>query len=78
MAHETLYLHAEDIPVGEEGDEDDILIKADRPARILKSTVNRDEAVINKLEEPYPTECYNHGKLAKQTQKYYMCKSLKT
>ena len=78
VAHETLYLHAEDIPVGEEGDEDDILIKADRPARILKSTVNRDEAVINKLEEPYPTECYNHGKLAKQTQKYYMCKSLKT
>ena len=52
-------------------------ISADRPARILKSTINGDEAIINKLDEPYPTECYNHGKLAKQTQKYYMCKSLK-
>ena len=72
MPHETLYLHAEDI----EG-EDEMEIKADRPVRILKSTINGDEAVINKLEEPYPTECYNHGKLAKQTQKYYMCKSLK-
>ena len=49
-----------------------------RPARILKSSINGDEAVINRLEEPYPTECYNHGKLARQTQKYYMCKSLKT
>ena len=53
-------------------------ITSDRPVRILKSTINGDEAVINKLEEPYPTECFNHGKLAKQTQKYYMCKSLKT
>lgn len=60
MPHETLYLHAEDI----EG-EDEMEIKADRPVRILKSTINGDEAVINKLEEPYPTECYNHGKLAK-------------
>jgi hypothetical protein len=31
---------------------------------------------VNRLEEIYPTECYNQGKLAKQTQKYYMCKSL--
>lgn len=73
VPHETLYLHAEDIE-----SEDEMEIKADRPVRILKSTINGDEAVINKLEEPYPTECYNHGKLAKQTQKYYMCKSLKT
>ena len=73
VPHDILYLHAEDI---EEGD-DDMQISADRPARILKSTINGDEAIINKLDEPYPTECYNHGKLAKQTQKYYMCKSLK-
>lgn len=71
IPHETLFLHAEDIP-----DEDDIDISARRPARILKSTINGDEAVIHRLEEPYPTECYNHGKLARQTQKYYMCKSL--
>jgi len=33
--------------------------------------------VIYKLEEPYPTECYNHGQLAKQTQTWYMCRSIK-
>lgn len=55
-------------------------VSPERPARILKtSSINGgDELVINKLEEPYPTECYNHGRLAKQTQKYYMCQSLKT
>ena len=31
--------------------------------------------MIYKLEEPYPTECYNHGQMAKQTQRYYMCKN---
>ena len=36
-----------------------------KPARILKSSVNGGELVVNKLEEPYPTECYNHGRLAK-------------
>jgi len=61
VPHETLYLHAEDI----EDDDDELQIRPDRPVRILKSSVNGDEAVINKLEEPYPTECFNHGKLAK-------------
>ena len=45
---------------------------------MLKSIVNGNQATIHRLEEPYPTECFNHGKLAKQTQKYYMCKSLST
>ena len=52
-------------------------VEAGRPVRILKSSSKGDEMIINRLEEPYPTECFNHGKLAKQTQKYYMCKSLK-
>ena len=40
------------------------------------STINdQGELVIYKLEEPYPTECYNHGQMAKQTQKYYMCRN---
>ena len=61
MPHETVYLHAEDIV-----DDEDMQIQNDRPVRILKSSINgKDEAVINRLEEPYPTECYNHGKLAK-------------
>ena len=72
IPHETLQLNAEDIVSSE-----DIDITFDRPVRMLKSTINGDEAVINRLVEPYPTECFNHGKLAKQTQKYYMCKSLK-
>jgi len=63
VPHETLYLHAEDIV--EEENDDDMQIKSDRPVRNLKSTINGDEAVINRLEEPYPTECYNHGKLSK-------------
>ena len=61
IPHETLFLHADDIP------EEDVDINVRRPARILKSTVNGDEAVIHRLDEPYPTECYNHGKLATQT-----------
>ena len=72
IPHETLYLHADDINVS------DMDMKVSKPARILKSSINGDEATINRLEEPYPTECYNHGRLAKQMQKYYMCKSLKT
>jgi len=61
LPHETVYLHAEDIV-----DDEDMQIQNDRPVRILKSSINgKDEAVINRLEEPYPTECYNHGKLAK-------------
>jgi len=61
VPHETVYLHAEDIV-----DDEDMQIQNDRPVRILKSSINgKDEAVINRLEEPYPTECYNHGKLAK-------------
>ena len=72
MPHETVYLHAEDIV-----DDEDMQIQNDRPVRILKSSINgKDEAVINRLEEPYPTECYNHGQMAKQTQKYYMCKKI--
>ena len=43
----------------------------------MKKTQDPKEEVIYALEEPYPTECYNHGQLAAQKQKYYMCKSLK-
>ena len=57
--------------------EEDMQINFNRTARVLKSSINGDEAVINRLEEPYPTECYNQGKLASQTQKYYMCQALK-
>lgn len=71
IPHETIYLRAEDI-VNSLDDQ-----MGSRPSRVLKSVVNGDEATIHRLEEPYPTECYNHGKLAKQSQKYYMCKSLK-
>ena len=60
VAHETLTLRAEDIY-----DESETDISMDRPRRMLKSTINGDEITINKLEEPYPTECYNHGRLAK-------------
>ena len=45
--------------------------------RSLKKSVEMKEESIMALEEPYPTDCYNHGQLSKQTQKYYMCKSLK-
>lgn len=72
VPHETLYLSAEDVPDQTEssGDEaaSDTEISPERSARrILKSSsINGgDELVINKLEEPYPTECYNHGRLAK-------------
>ena len=70
-------MHAEDI-VEAESDVD--ITVGRRPARMLKSSVNNgnEELTINRLEEPYPTECYNHGRLAEQTQKYYMCKSLRT
>lgn len=74
MPHQTLYLHAEDIAAAE--DVNTTNLESSRPARILKSVINGDEATINRLEEPYPTDCYNHGRLAKQTQKYYMCKAL--
>jgi len=70
IPHDTVYLHAEDV---EETDSD---FNLGRPGRVLKSVINGDEAMINRLDEPYPTECYNHGKLATQTQKYYMCKNL--
>ena len=60
VPHETLYLHAEDI-VEDHDDDDELQIRPSRPVRILKSSVNGDEAVINKLEEPYPTECLNNG-----------------
>ena len=78
VPHETLYLSAEDVP--DESGDVDITAPERAGRRILKSSsINGgDELVINKLEEPYPTECYNHGRLAKQTQKYYMCQSLKT
>lgn len=73
VAHDILYVHAEDMA------DNDVDITAGRPARMLKSSINGgEELTINRLEEPYPTECYNHGRLAKQTQKYYMCKSLRT
>ena len=45
-------------------------------ARLLKSTISGDEVTIKELVELYPTACYNHGSLAKQTQKYYMCTKL--
>jgi len=69
IPHDTVYLHAEDVEA------EDFDITVDRPGRVLKSVINGDEAMINRLEEPYPNECYNHGKLATQTQKYYMCKN---
>ena len=76
IPQDTVYLHPEDIV---NSDDIDITnVERSRPARILQSVVNGDEATIHRLEEPYPTECYNHGKLAKMSQKYYMCKSLKT
>ena len=56
IPHDTLQLRAEHI-----NSDDDVNISVDRPVRILKSSVNGDELVINRLEEPYPTECYNHG-----------------
>lgn len=48
-----------------------------RGARALKTTIKPKEEIIYALEEPYPTECYNHGQLSQQTQRYYMCKSIK-
>lgn len=29
--------------------------------------------IVNKLVEPYPSKCFNNGKLANQTQLYYFC-----
>jgi hypothetical protein len=60
IPHDTLYLHADDIS-------DDKDMEVARPGRILKSVINGDEATINRLEEPYPTECYNYGQLSKLT-----------
>lgn len=53
-------------------------MEVSRPGRMLQSEVKGNQVTINRLEEPYPTECFNHGKLTQQTQKYYMCKSLAT
>ena len=47
----------------------------ERGGRAMKSSINQKTEVIYKLEEPYPTECLNHGQLAEMTQKWYMCKS---
>lgn len=69
IPHATLNLHADDISEDQDMD-------VTRPARILKSVINGDIATINRLEEPYPTECYNGGKLSKMAQKYHMCQSL--
>ena len=33
--------------------------------RQLSSINEEGELVIHRLEEPYPTECYNHGQMAK-------------
>jgi len=52
-------------------------IDLSRGGRAMKTTINPKEETIYALDEPYPTECYNHGQLSKQTQRYYMCKSLK-
>ncbi len=30
--------------------------------------------MVSKLEEPYPSKCFNNGKLVAQTQLYYECK----
>ena len=50
----------------------------ERPrGRALKTTISPKEEIIYALEEPYPTECFNHGQLQSQTQRYYMCKSIK-
>lgn len=46
----------------------------DSRGRHLKSATTQ-ETTIYRLDEPYPTQCYNHGQLAKQTQRYYMCRS---
>lgn len=68
--HATLLLHVDDI----EDDEDQA---APRRGRALRREVTpTDSVTINRLEEDYPTECYNQGKLAKQMQKYFMCMSL--
>jgi hypothetical protein len=32
------------------------------------------EYEVRIIEEPYPKNCMNDGKLVSQTQKYYMCK----
>ena len=32
------------------------------------------EYEVRVIEEPYPKNCQNNGKLGSQTQKYYMCK----
>ena len=71
IPHETLYLHADEI-----SEDQDMTVT--RPGRILKSVINGNEAKINRLEEPYPTECFNSGKLSKMTQKHFMCQSLST
>lgn len=49
---------------------------ASKYARAL-STTKEPTLQISKLEEPYPTSCQNHGQLSSQTQRYYMCRSLK-
>jgi len=45
-------LHAEDIVTADDVDITNVEIS--RPARILQSVINGDEAIINRLEEPYP------------------------
>jgi len=67
--HVVLSLHAEDIVEDQDA--------GHRQGRNLRSEVNpTDTLTIHRLEEEYPNECFNQGKLAKQTQKHYMCKSV--
>ena len=74
----TLYLHADDSWI-EENIPETVLDTSDSMGRNLKGfKKNLDsERVINRLEEPYPDQCFNNGQLAEQTQKYYMCKPVK-
>ena len=52
----TLDIDAEDVQVEPE-------IELTKGGRSLKTTVMPKEDMIYALEEPYPTECYNHGQL---------------
>lgn len=76
----TLYLHADDDWI--ENSPETLVTLSDnadsmgRSMKGFKKNVDSERA-INRLEEPYPSQCFNNGQLAEQTQKYYMCKPVR-
>ena len=64
----THQILTEKIPIVVKGSGGRYLREVEHPREEYK------EYEVRIIEEPYPKNCMNNGKLVSQTQKYYMCK----